>query len=87
MAHYSKTKTRKSLKAAADKEFDRLNSARGDNSKKWGTDKMRNNHWKMWKKRHDEEVDKKFASKKKKKKPTADNETSVDRKLYGDMLD
>ena len=83
MARYSKTKPRKSLKTLQDKEFNRLKTARGNNERRWGTEKMKDKHWKMWKKRHDAEVDKKW---KKKKKSTKDNETSIDRKLYGDML-
>ena len=84
MARYSKTKPRKSLKTLQDKEFNRLKTKRSKvkNKGAWGTEKMRDKHWKMWKKRHDAEVDRKW----KKKKSTEDNETSIDRKLYGDML-
>ena len=68
MARYSKTKPRKSLKTLQDKEFDRLKSARGDNSKRWGTEKMVQKHWKGWKKRHDAEVDRKWEEKEAKNK-------------------
>ena len=82
MARYSKTKPRKSLKTLQDKEFDRLKSARGDNSKRWGTEKMVQKHWKGWKKRHDAEVEKKWKEKEaKKRKQVVDTDY-----LYGDWM-
>lgn len=82
MARYSKTKPRKSLKTLQDKEFDRLKSARGDNSKRWGTKKMKDKYWKMWKKRHDAEVDRKWEEKEaKKRKKVIDTDY-----LYGDWM-
>ena len=84
MARYSKTKPRKSLKTLQDKEFDRLKTSRSKvkNKGAWGTEKMRGKHWKMWKKKHDAEVEKKWKEKEaKKRKQVVDTDY-----LYGDWM-
>lgn len=71
MARYSKTKPRKSLKTLQDKEFARHTARRAKETGSEGgaaQDKMRKRHWKMWKKRHDAEVDRKWDIKKAKER-------------------
>ena len=84
MARYSKTKPRKSLKTLQDKEFDRLKTSRSKvkNKGAWGTEKMRGKHWKMWKKKHDADVERKWEEKEaKKRKQVVDTDY-----LYGDWM-
>ena len=71
MARYSKTNPRKSLKTLQDKEFKRHEARRAKATGSEGGDswnKMQNKHFKMWKKRHDAEVDRKWEAKEAKNK-------------------